>query len=451
MATVMRMPGVSADANEAALVEWSVEPGSALAAGDVIAVVETEKANVDIAVDEDARLWRTLVEPGNAVAVGSPIAVLLGDGEDDAAGEAALASVGMGSAAVTPAPAAPAPTPAAAAAPAAEAASAAGSASASPAPAPTPVASSAPAVQRAPGERIAASPLVRKLAKEAGVSLEGIVGTGPRGRIIRADLERALAEGTAASRVEVDAAPQSAPSAPIEESTRVRPVTGSVEQIPHSRLRRAIANALTSSKRNAPHFYLKSTVRVDALMALRAQINASGDVRVSINDLVVKAVARAFRLVPELNVIWTDDAVHRFDSVDIAVAIGSERGLVTPVLRDVDRTSVSEVSTRVRDFAERANAGRLKQDELEGGVFTISNLGMFGVEEFSAIINPPHVGILAVGAVVSGAVVEAGTLTVGHTMTVTASFDHRPVDGVLGARWLSALTETLENPFSILV
>jgi len=440
MATVMRMPGVSADANEAALVEWSVEPGSALVAGDVIAVVETEKANVDITVDEDARLWRTLVEPGDAVPVGSPIAVLLGDGEDDAAGEAALASVGVRPAAVAPAPASEAArSPEAAPVPAHAATPAPALADASPS-----------TVQPTPGERIAASPLVRKLAKDAGVSLEGIVGTGPRGRIIRADLERVLAEGAAAPQA-ASVASQAVTSIPVNESAPAPSVNNSVEQIPHSRLRRAIANALTSSKRNAPHFYLKSTVRVDALMALRAEINSSGDVRVSLNDLVVKAVARAFRLVPELNVIWTEDAVHRFDDIDIAVAIGSERGLVTPVLRDVDRTSVSEVSRRVRDFAERAHAGRLKQDELEGGVFTISNLGMFGVEEFSAIINPPHVGILAVGAVVSGAVVEDGTLSVGHTMTVTASFDHRPVDGVLGARWLSALTETLENPFSIIL
>ncbi len=444
MASVMRMPGVSADAEEAALVEWSVAVGASLSGGDVIAVVETEKANVDIPVDSDATLWRTLAEPGESVGVGSPIAVLLAEGEGDAEGEALLASLGLGGAAGPPAaPAASAP----------EGGHAPEPTDADPA-APTIAAAAAPHVAAEPASpvdeaagRIAASPLVRRLARDAGIPLDALTGTGPRGRIVRADLERALREDTA----QAPPIEQSAQSAQHAVASLPREAgRGPAEEIPHSRLRRAIANTLTSSKRNAPHFYLTATARVDALLEVRARINAVTGTRVSINDLVIKAAARAFAAVPEVNVIWTDDAVHRFETVDIAVAIGSPRGLVTPVLREVERSSVSEISARVKDFAARADEGRLKQDELTGGVFTISNLGMYGVEEFSAIINPPHVGILAVGAAVKRPVVVDDEIVVGTTITVTASFDHRPVDGVLGARWLAALIEALENPLAIL-
>ena len=220
-------------------------------------------------------------------------------------------------------------------------------------------------------------------------------------------------------------------------------------EVPHTRLRRAIAARLTESKQTAPHFYVRATVRADALVALRAEINA-GDVKVSVNDLVVKAVAAAHRAVPEMNVIWTPDAVRTFDTVDVAVAVATDRGLLTPVVRDVTSLSVSAVADRVRDLATRARDGKLKQDELEGGTISVTNLGMYGVEEFAAIINPPHAAILAVGAVRDEPVVEDGAVVPGQLMTVTLSVDHRPVDGVVAARWLAALKELLEHPVRLL-
>jgi pyruvate dehydrogenase E2 component (dihydrolipoamide acetyltransferase) len=221
------------------------------------------------------------------------------------------------------------------------------------------------------------------------------------------------------------------------------------DHIPHNRLRRATAARLTESKQTAPHFYVRATVRAEALVALRAEINA-GDVKVSVNDLVVKAAAAAHRAVPEMNVMWTPDAVRTFDTVDVAVAVATDRGLMTPVVRDVTSLSVSAVAARVRDLATRARDGRLKQDELEGGTISVTNLGMYGVEEFAAIINPPHAAILAVGSVRDEPVVEDGAVVPGKLMTVTLSVDHRPVDGVVAARWLAALKELLEHPVRLL-
>jgi pyruvate dehydrogenase E2 component (dihydrolipoamide acetyltransferase) len=216
-------------------------------------------------------------------------------------------------------------------------------------------------------------------------------------------------------------------------------------------MRRAVASRLTQSKREAPHFYLNATLRVDALLALRETINASSPTRVSINDFFVKAVAKTLGEFPEMNVNWTDDAVRRFEKVDISVAINTERGLVTPVLRGAETLTLTQISTQIREFAGRAKEGRLKQQELEGGVMTVTNLGMFGVESFSAIINPPQVGILAVGAVVKQPVVDDdGSIVVASTATVTISADHRPVDGVLVAQWLQRFKELIENPITIL-
>jgi pyruvate dehydrogenase E2 component (dihydrolipoamide acetyltransferase) len=441
MANVLRMPGVSADSEDATLLEWSVETGGVITSGEPIAVVETEKANVDITADTDGTLWRTLAEPGDLVTVGNAIAVILASGEGDDAGEALLASLGLGGAAAAPAAASPAPEPIPSAAPA------------SPAPSAEPVAESAPVAETAApashaGARVFSSPLARKIAVDSGISIDSIAGTGPGGRIVRADVERAVAAAAA-----VASAPASTPAGsatPAASPAAVPTPTGGYTDTPHSSMRRAVANALTGSKRDAPHFYLTTTCRVDALLELRASILAQSSERVSINDLFIKAVGKALRAVPEMNVNWTPDAVRQFDSVDVSVAVASERGLVTPVLRGVDGLSVTQIATQVRDFVERANSGRLKQPELQGGSFTISNLGMFGVEQFGAIINPPQVGILAVGAVVTQPVVEGNEIVIGNTVTVTVSVDHRPVDGVLAARWLATFREFIENPITIL-
>lgn len=459
MATLLRMPGVSADSDEALLAEWSVKPGSEIKEGEVVAAVETEKAVVDIEADQDAVVHTLLVEDGATVTVGDPIAVLTAPGEDAAEADALVAEIRGSSAAEAPAPAATAPEPAPApalAAPAPAAPAPAASAPAASAPAAPAAAAPTAAGNGATSGRIFASPIVRKIARENGVDLAALTGTGPGGRIVRRDIEAHLAERAAApAPAPAPAAPAPAPApAPAAPAAVGAPAAdeGRYTEVPHSKLRRLIASRLTQSKQQAPHFYLRATVRVDDLLALRAQVNEGAQTRVSVNDLVVKAVAKALVAVPEMNVVWTEDAVFQYRSADVAVAIASERGLVTPVLRDADTLSVSQISTRVRDFAARANEGRLQQQELEGGTFAVTNLGMFGVEEFSAIINPPHVGILAVGAATKQPVVdEDGDLTVGTTMTVTLSVDHRPVDGVVAARWLDALKTLLENPLQILL
>ncbi|MGV8970259.1 MAG: dihydrolipoamide acetyltransferase family protein [Microbacteriaceae bacterium] len=441
MANVVRMPGVSADSEDATLLEWSVETGGTVTSGEPLAVVETEKANVDITADTDGTLWRTLAEPGDLVTVGNPIAVILATGEGDDAGNALLASLGLGGTAAPEVsasePAVPAAVPAVVPVPSAEQEASSARAAGADAPAAN------------SGSRVFSSPLARKIAVDSGISIDSISGTGPGGRIVRTDVERAVAASPAASTAPAPAAPAAA-AAPASTPLSVPTPTGGYTDIPHSSMRRAVANALTGSKRDAPHFYLTTTCRVDALLELRASILAQSSERVSINDLFIKAVGKALRAVPEMNVNWTPDAVRQFDSVDVSVAIASERGLVTPVLRGVDGLSVTQIASHVRDFVERANSGRLKQPELQGGSFTISNLGMFGVEQFGAIINPPQVGILAVGAVVTQPVVEGNEIVVGKTVTVTVSVDHRPVDGVLAARWLAAFREFIENPLTIL-
>jgi pyruvate dehydrogenase E2 component (dihydrolipoamide acetyltransferase) len=297
-----------------------------------------------------------------------------------------------------------------------------------------------PEAPRATG-RIFSSPLARKIAKDAGLALEDIPGTGPRNRVLRRDVEAALAARitqAAAPLVEEGRSPVSKPTTPATSAT--------YDEIPHTRLRKAIAARLQQSKREAPHFYLRATIRADRLVALRAEVNEGGDVRISLNDLVLKAVAGAHVRVPEMNATWTDDAVRRPHSVDIAVAVATERGLVTPVVRDVPSLTVTALAAQVQDLAARARDGKLKQDELEGGTISVTNLGMYAVEDFAAIINPPHAAILAVGAVREEPVVEDGTLVVGKTLKVTLSVDHRPVDGVVAAQWLKAFVDLMEHP-----
>lgn len=426
MPTVLRMPEVAANAADAVLADWLVAEHEEFAASDAIATVETEKAAVDVEAEAAGVILKALVTPGSQVEVGAPIAVLGRPGEQVDDLEAVLADLGV--AAVT-APVVPerrdVPDP-----PPVDPGSGAPVPGGAPVPS-VPPAPVEPVPPRANG-RVFASPLARKIANEGGLPVEKLVGTGPRGRILRRDVEAALA-GARAHDLE-----RAGPRPPSEAT-----------EIPHTRLRRAIANRLTESKRTAPHFYLRATVRADALVALRAEING-GAAKVSLNDLVIKAVGAAHRSVPELNVVWTPDAVRTFETVDVAVAVATDRGLLTPVVRDVTSLSVSAVAERVRDLAGRARDGSLKQDELEGGTISVTNLGRYGVEEFAAIINPPHAAVLAVGAVREEPVIEDGVVVPGKRMTVTLSVDHRPVDGVVAARWLAALRELLEHPVRLL-
>lgn len=445
MATVLRMPGVSADANEAALVEWAVSPGDSVKRGDVVATVETEKAVVDLEAEEDGVLFKTLAAAGESVTIGGPIALFAQPGEevDEAA---VLAGLGLGPQASGPLSGADEERSQDDLVPGAEQSG-----------------HTADVIVDHPGAngngsganggRLFATPLVRRMAAEAGIALDTLTGSGPGGRIRRRDLEAALAQRTAAPPVAPPAAAQ--PSAPAPAATAqpaAAPSTGGFTDVPHSKFRKAVANALTASKQNVPHFYLKATCRAEALLALREQVNGHGTTRVTINDLIVKAAALAMVEVPEMNVVWTPDAVRRFDSVDIAVAMATERGLLTPVVRSVEKTSLSTLSAGIKDLAVRGGEGRLKQHELEGGSLTVSNLGMFGTEEFAAIINPPQVGILAVGAVTPQAVEDdEGNLVLGRSVKVVLSVDHRPVDGAIAAQWLRSFKQLVENPFRLLV
>jgi pyruvate dehydrogenase E2 component (dihydrolipoamide acetyltransferase) len=397
MAELLVVPEVAAGATEVVLSEWLVTPGAPVRAGDPVAVVETEKAIVEVESVADGVLLATLAAPGLPVGVGAPMA-LLGEPAEVGIDVAALLA-GLGAAA------------------------------------PAPVATVVPT------DRVFASPLARRMLRDAGIPVERVNGTGPGGRVVRRDVEQAIA--TAETPV--------APVAPVAPA----PVDAAFTEEPHSRHRRAVATRMVQSKREVPHFYLRRTARADALLGVRREVNAQTSVRVSVNDLVLRAVGLAHRAVPEANVTWTDDALRHHADIDVAVAVDSARGLVTPVLRKVDTLTLAELSAAVRAVVERADEGRLHPQELEGGSITVTNLGMHGVEEFAAIINPPQSAILAVGAVRPTPVVVDGDdgprVEVASTVQLTLSVDHRAIDGALAARWLDALVAVLESPFRLLV
>ncbi|MBO1805076.1 2-oxo acid dehydrogenase subunit E2 [Leucobacter ruminantium] len=441
MATVVYMPEVLANVTEAAISTWSVQEGDSVAAGDTLAEVETEKAVVDFASEHTGVVAKLLVAAGDNVAVGAPIAVLRGDGESDADVASAVSALGDGSAtavpAAEPAPAEPAPAPSTPPAPAPVAVPA----QAAPAPA-------APTYAAADGERRFASPLARRLAREHGLDTAGIVGSGPSGRIVRRDIERALAErattqAPAPASEPTPAAPAGSLAAPSGLPARTSAA--------HTRMRKTIARRLTESKTTVPHYYVSADCRVDALLALRAEINAGRETRISVNDLVLKAIAKALVAVPEANVMWTDEEMLSFEDVNLAVAIATESGLVTPVIRGAASLSLDAVSREARGFAEAARENRIRPEMLEGGTFTVSNLGMFGVPEFSAILNPPQAGILAVGAAIRQPVAQGDEIAIASVMRVTLSADHRAIDGAVAARLVKKFQELIEQPLSILV
>lgn len=449
MADLLCMPVVATSSPSAVLTSWCVEVGEAFAEGDVIALVETDKATVEVTAEGAGALVRTLVAEGAEVAVGDPIAVLGAPGEE--VDEAAFP---------------PAPT--------AQALSASGAPASSPA---TPI--ERPRESRG---RVFASPLARRMAKEAGLTAETLRGTGPGGRILRRDVEEAVrrkqTEAAGGSVVDTPAtaevpapaasAPPAAPDQPGPSPARAEPAAGARpiapsqaarepmpaadhELVPHTPLRRAIAERLTAGVRAAPTFSVRAECRADALLDLRERLVAETGARVSVTALLVRAVAVAHTLVPELNVVWTDDAVQRFSGVDVAVAVETDGGLLTPVLRSADRSSLARVAAELTDLTERARIGRLPAGAMAGGTITVSNLGMYGVQEFSAIINPPQAAILAVGAVRRSVIAtEEGTIGVARTMRLELTVDHRPVDGATAGRWMTALTGVLESPLRIL-
>lgn len=447
MAEVIRMPEVLAGAAEAGIQTWLVAPGTNVAIDQPLAEIETDKAIVEFAAEFAGTVGRILANEGDSVRVGDPILVLLKEGEGDQDIAAALKAAGAGGS--TLAAEAPVETSAEIPEDTAKADSP-----------PSEVVPESDVGTASSEHRLFASPLVRRLAGEAGVELASIQGTGPNGRIVRRDLERHLADlGGVPVPDDADRpnASQTAPTSSTHETETPEPmppssVDAAFDDFPLDRMRKTIARRLTESKSTVPHFYLVADCRVDALLDLRATVNESSARRISVNDFVIKAVARALLDVPAANAIWNEDSIRRYNTVDVAVAVATEGGLMTPVLRAVESASLSAVSETIAELAERARSGRLRQHELEGGSFSISNLGMYGTKQFSAILNPPQSGILAVGAARKEPVVATdGEVTTATIMTVTLSADHRVLDGAVAAEWLAAFQRRIENPLTILI
>ncbi len=434
MPTEILMPALSPTMEEGTLAKWLVKEGDEVSSGDLLAEIETDKATMEFEAVDEGVIGKILVAEGTeAVKVNTAIAVLLEEGEsaDD---------IGAESSSGASAPASEAPAPAAEApAPAAE------------------TAAPAPAAPRKDGERIFASPLARRIAADKGLDLAGISGSGPHGRIVKADVENAKpgaksAETPAAPSAD---APKAAAPAPVSASAIAAMYEGrEYEEIPLDGMRKTIAARLTEAKQTIPHFYLRRDIQLDALLKFRSQLNKQLDargVKLSVNDFIIKACALALQSVPTANAVWAGDRTLQLKPSDVAVAVAIEGGLFTPVLKDAEMKSLSALSAEMKDLAARARDRKLAPHEYQGGSFAISNLGMFGIDNFDAVINPPHGAILAVGAGAKKPVVGGdGELTVATVMSVTLSVDHRVIDGALGAELLNAIKDNLENPMVML-
>jgi pyruvate dehydrogenase E2 component (dihydrolipoamide acetyltransferase) len=474
MATQILMPALSPTMTEGSLVKWMVKEGDAVRSGDIIAEIETDKATMEFEAVDEGTIGKLLVAEGTeGVAVNAPIAVLLAEGED------ASAADGLAAAAPTaPAKAAEAPVPAAAVNGAAN-----GEAKATPLAArmaaqagldigsltPTGAGgkvvkadieralaggSNAPGTTASAGGRIIASPLARRMATEASLPIARIPGTGPNGRIVKRDVERVMKEGLPA---EAEAPATGAIAASASPGIKLnKPELAGLpdyELVPHTSMRRTIARRLTVSKQAVPHFYLTVDVELDTLLEARKQINANAPEggKVSVNDFVIKAAALALMRVPDANAAYTEEGLLKFNSADISVAVAIPGGLITPIIREAHKKGLAEISAEMADLAKRAREGKLKPMEFTGGTFSISNLGMFGIKQFDAVINPPQAAILAIGAGEQRPVVKDGQLAVATVMSCTMSVDHRAVDGALGAQFLAAFKPLLENPSLMLL
>ncbi len=450
------MPALSPTMEKGNLAKWLKKEGDAVKSGDILAEIETDKATMEVEAVDEGVLAKIVVPEGTSdVPVNDVIAVLAAEGEDPKA-----VSVSGG----TPANEArkeAAKEPAKAEAPKAEEPKAEPARAEAPAPAakagPAPVAD---------GYRVFASPLARRLAKEAGIDIAAIAGSGPHGRVVERDVKSALAGGAkpaAAAAPGAAPAPKTAPApAPAgmgDEQVKKLFEPGSYEEVPHDSMRKTIARRLTESKQTIPHFYLSVDCELDALLTLREQINAAAPkdkdgkpaYKVSVNDFVIKALALSLMRVPDANVSWTDSAMLRHKQADVGVAVSIPGGLITPVVRKAETKSLSTISNEMKDYAARARARKLKPEEYQGGSTAVSNLGMFGIRDFSAVINPPHATILAVGAGEKRVIVKNDAPAVATVMTVTLSTDHRAVDGALGAELIAAFKQLIENPMGLLV
>ena len=439
----LKMPALSPTMEEGTLAKWLVKEGDKVESGDILAEIETDKATMEFEAVDEGTVAKILVPEGtDGVKVGAPIAILAGEGED--AGKAAAAAPKADTAA--PAPPKPAPEPKADATPK--------SAPPPQAPVETPTAppqAAAPAPARAEGDRIKASPLARRLAQAQNIDLSALQGSGPGGRIVRADVDAAVGKAPAA-------APAGAPAAaPALAAHAVLP--GVIEQaIPHeaiklSNMRKTIARRLTESKQQVPHIYLTVDIQLDALLKLRGELNAgleSRGVKLSVNDLLVKALAQALIEVPECNVSFAGDQLLKYSRADISVAVSIPAGLITPILVGADTKSVSAISTEMKDLAGRAKEGKLQPPEYQGGTASLSNMGMYGIKQFEAVINPPQGMIMAIGAGEKRPYVINDSLQIATVMSATGSFDHRAIDGADGAKLMQAFKRLVENPLGML-
>ena len=434
MATEILMPALSPTMEEGTLAKWLVSEGDTVKSGDILAEIETDKATMEFEAVDEGVIGKILIAEGTqGVAVNTPIAVLIEEGEDIPADTPKAAAKPAETPAEQPAPAAPA-KPAAPAAPAAP--------------------------SRGKGERIFASPLARRIAAERGIDLAGITGSGPKGRIVKADVEQAQPGAAKPAAAEAPPTPAAAPAAAAaapqgmgHETVRKMLEGRETTEIALDGMRRTIAARLSEAKQTIPHFYLRRSVKLDALMEFRATLNKqleSRGVKLSVNDFIIKACALALQQVPAANAVWAGDRIIQLKPSDVAVAVAVEGGLFTPVLKDAHQKTLSALSAEMKDLAARARSKKLAPHEYQGGSFAISNLGMFGIENFDAVINPPHGAILAVGAGIPTPVAEGGEVVIRNLMSLTLSVDHRVIDGALGAELLAAIIAHLENPLGML-
>ena len=451
MPTEILMPALSPTMEEGTLAKWLVKEGDGVSSGDLLAEIETDKATMEFEAVDEGTIGKLLIAEGTeGVKVNTPIAVLLEEGESaddiDASAEPKSAPTSSGAA-----PAEPSDQT--------EPAQGYGRGS-GPEKAPDTPAPAAPTDDK--GKRIFASPLARRIAAQKGVDLASVTGSGPHGRIVKADVDSAQ-PGKAAAPAKTEAKSEAAPAAASAAVAPAGPSTETVlkmyqarefEEVKLDGMRKTIAARLTEAKQTIPHFYLRRDIRLDALLKFRGELNKkleSRGVKLSVNDFIIKASALALQAVPDANAVWAGDRVLKLKPSDVAVAVAIEGGLFTPVLKDAEMKSLSALSTEMKDLATRARDRKLAPDEYQGGSFAISNLGMFGIDNFDAVINPPHGGILAVGAGVKKPVVgEDGELTSATVMSVTLSVDHRVIDGALGAQLLDQIVQNLENPMVML-
>ncbi|HVG51517.1 MAG TPA: pyruvate dehydrogenase complex dihydrolipoamide acetyltransferase [Xanthobacteraceae bacterium] len=446
------MPALSPTMEKGNLAKWLKKEGDKVKPGDVIAEIETDKATMEVEAVDEGTLAKIVVAEGTAdVPVNQLIAVMAGEGEDvKSAASGAASAAAPKPAAAPPAASAPTAKPAAALAPAAKPAPAAPAPQAAPAAAP-----------RGNGHaRVFASPLARRLARDAGIDISRIAGSGPHGRIVAHDVEQAKSGGALPAPAGITA-PGAAPAVQPMSDDKIRALfeSGSYDVVPHDNIRKIIARRLVEAKQTIPHFYLTVSCTIDRLLAAREDINMVAPQgedgkptwKVSVNDFVIKALGLALKKVPEANVTWTEGGMLKHRTADVGVAVSIPGGLITPVVRHVELKTLTQISIEMKDLAGRARNRRLKPEEYQGGTTAVSNLGMFGIREFSAVINPPHSTILAVGVGEQRPIVRDGKIEVASQMTVTLSTDHRAVDGALGAEFLGAFKNLIENPVGMVM